>query len=156
MPLYNEDRDGEHQAASVRDLRATIAACDGIVVCSPEYNNGVPGVLKNAIDWLSRPAHRSPLKGKHALMISASTSFVGGARMQAQLRCDLSACEVRVVARPQVVIGQAQTKTNGGRFTDEATLGFAAAAVADLISEIRIHRAGTAALARHSTMARTA
>jgi chromate reductase len=146
LPFYNEELDNADQPETVVALRKTIALADGIVFCSPEYNGGVPGVLKNAIDWLSRPMHGSVFRGKHALMISASPSAVGGARMQAQLRCDLSACEVRVLARPQVVVGQVHTKMTDGVFSDEATLAFAGKAVADLVMEIRVHLAGLAAL----------
>ena len=146
LPLYNEELENAHQPETVRDLRETIASVDGIVFCSPEYNGGVPGVLKNAIDWLSRPMHGSAIRGKHALMISASPSVVGGARMQAQLRCDLSACEVRVLARRQVVVGQVHTKLTEDVFSDETTLAFAGKAVADLVMEIRVHLAGLAAL----------
>lgn len=152
LPFYNEELDNMHQPEAVQALRETIAAADGIVFCSPEYNGGVPGVLKNAIDWLSRPMHGSVLRGKYALMISASPSAVGGARMQAQLRCDLSACEVRVLARPQVVIGQAHIKMTDDAFSDEATLAFAGKAVADLVMEIRVHQAGLAALGMDSTI----
>ncbi len=66
--------------------------------------------------------------------------------MQAQLRCDLSACELRVLARPQVVVGQAHMKMIDGVFSDDKTLAFAAKAVADLVMEIRIYQAGLAAL----------
>lgn len=146
LPFYNEELDDADQPEAVLALREKILLADGIVFCSPEYNGGVPGVLKNAIDWLSRPMHGSVFRGKHALIISASPSAVGGARMQAQLRCDLSACELRVLARPQVVVGQAHTKMTDGVFSDEKTLAFAAKAVADLVMEIRIHQAGLAAL----------
>lgn len=146
LPLYNEDLDGEEQPANVRALRAEVMTCDGLVICSPEYNGGVPGGLKNAIDWLSRPAHRSALKGKHVLMVSSSTSHVGGARMQAQLRTDLSSCQARVLARPQVVVGLAQTKMTEEHFTDEASLAFGEQALGDLVREIHIYKAGQAVL----------
>ncbi|AIC30705.1 NADPH-dependent FMN reductase protein (plasmid) [Rhizobium etli bv. mimosae str. IE4771] len=146
LPFYNEELDDADQPEAVLALREKILLADGIVFCSPEYNGGVPGVLKNAIDWLSRPMHGSVFRGKHALIISASPSAVGGARMQAQLRCDLSACELRVLARPQVVVGQAHMKMIDGVFSDDKTLAFAAKAVADLVMEIRIYQAGLAAL----------
>ena len=156
LPLYNEELENAHQPETVRALRASIASADGLVFCSPEYNGGVPGVLKNAIDWLSRPMHGSVIRSKHALMMSASPSLVGGARMQAQLRCDLSTCEVRVLARPQVVVGQVHTKVTEDVFSDEATLAFAGKAVADLVMEIRVHLAGLAALGMSSPNAASA
>lgn len=143
LPLYNQDNDGDPQPENVRRLRQIVGECDGLVICSPEYNSGVPGVLKNAIDWLSRPVHTGALHGKHALMLSASLSFLGGARMQSQLRLDLSACGVRVIARPQIVVGQAHTKISEDRLTDVATLDFARQGLADLIDEIQIFVAGS-------------
>ena len=64
IPLYNEDDDGEHTPESVRALRLAIAASDGVVMISPEYNHGMSGVLKNALDWASRPYGRSSLARK--------------------------------------------------------------------------------------------
>src|ERR1700692_3376538 len=64
VPLYNEDDDGEHAPQSIRALRLAIETSDGVIMISPEYNHGISGVLKNALDWASRPYGRSPLRGK--------------------------------------------------------------------------------------------
>src|SRR3982074_2668389 len=64
MPLYNEDDDAEHAPESVRVLRSAIETSDGVIMISPEYNHGMSGVLKNGLDWASRPYGRSALRGK--------------------------------------------------------------------------------------------
>jgi len=78
IPLYNGDIDGDSKPASVEALRQAILLADGLVISSPEYNYGMPGVLKNALDWASRPAYASPLKGKHVLLFTSSPSPYGG------------------------------------------------------------------------------
>src|SRR5260370_6005900 len=80
MPLYNEDDDTEHAPESVRALRSAIDASDGVIMISPEYNHGMSGVLKNALDWASRPYGRSALRGKPALTLTTSPPFTGGGR----------------------------------------------------------------------------
>lgn len=136
IPPYNQDLDGESAPMPVRNLKAAIAEADGIILCSPEYNYGMSGVLKNALDWVSRPAMKSPLRGKPALLMTASPAYTGGVRAHAQMRETLCACLSRVVARPQVVIAMAHEKVVGGRLIDPAALGFAIEAIGDLIHEI--------------------
>src|SRR5260370_5837423 len=82
IPLYNEDDDVEHAPESVRALRAAINASDGVIMISPEYNHGMSGVLKNALDWASRPYGLSVLKSKPVLTMTASPAFTGGVRAQ--------------------------------------------------------------------------
>lgn len=86
LPLYNQELDGEDKPESVRILKQAIAGADGLILATPEYNHSFSGVMKNAIDWASRPAFASPLKGKPVALISASPASVGGARAQAHLR----------------------------------------------------------------------
>jgi chromate reductase, NAD(P)H dehydrogenase (quinone) len=136
IPPYNADCDGDRSPASVRALRVAVYEADGLVLCSPEYNYGMSGVLKNAIDWISRPALRSVLKNKPTLLMSCSPAYTGGARAHAQMRETLSACLARVIARPQVVINYAGEKIIGGRLADSATLAFIDEALRDLTAEI--------------------
>ena len=136
IPLYNSDLEGEHLPTSVHALKAAITAADGLVICSPEYNHGTSGVLKNALDWASRPAFNSPLKNKPALIMSSSPGALGGARAHAQLRETLASANSRVIARPQVTIAGIFQKVAGGRLTDEAALKFCLDAVDDLLFEI--------------------
>jgi chromate reductase len=140
VPPYNPDRDGENAPEAVSALKGAIAASDGLIVISPEYNYGMSGVLKNALDWASRPAMKSPLKGKPALIMTASPAFTGGVRAQHQLRETLAATLARVVARPQVVIAGVHEKVRDGRLVDEVALRFALEAVDDLLEEIALVR----------------
>jgi len=137
IPLYNEDDDAEHAPESVRSLRSAIDASDGMIMISPEYNHGMSGVLKNALDWASRPYGRSVLKSKPVLTMTASPGFTGGVRAQQQMNETLASIPARPVFRPQIVIGGVHEKVRDGRLIDEAALSFALAGVDDLIEEIR-------------------
>lgn len=138
VPLYNADLDGDEPPAGVRAFKAAIAASHGLVICSPEYNYGMPGVLKNAIDWASRPGFKSPLKGKPALLMTASPGTAGGVRAQHQIREALSATLARPIARQHVAIAGVAQKIVDGRLADVATLDFIVQAVDDLVAEVRL------------------
>ena len=140
MPLYNEDDDGEQAPESVRALRSALEISDGVIMISPEYNHGMSGVLKNALDWASRPFGQSALKGKPVLTMTASPAFTGGVRAQQQMNETLVSIPARLVHRPQIVIGGVHDKVRDGRLIDEATLSFALAGVEDLLKEIRAAR----------------
>jgi chromate reductase, NAD(P)H dehydrogenase (quinone) len=140
VPLYNEDDDGEHAPEPARALRSAIAASDGVIMISPEYNHGMSGVLKNALDWASRPYGRSTLLHKPVLTMTASPAFTGGVRAQQQMNETLASIPARPVLRPQIVIGGVHEKVRDGRLVDEVVLGFALAGVDDLLEEIRTAR----------------
>ena len=80
IPIYNSDLDGNLLPQSVRLLKESIASSDGIILASPEYNHGMSGVLKNALDWASRPTFASPLKNKPALFLSHPHRVMSAAR----------------------------------------------------------------------------
>jgi chromate reductase, NAD(P)H dehydrogenase (quinone) len=136
VPLYNSDLEGERLPASVGALKDGIAQSDGIILCSPEYNHGMSGVLKNALDWASRPAFASPLKNKPSLLMTSSPGYVGGARAHAQMQETLASALARVVVRPQVVIAEVMQKIVDGKLVDEITLKFCLEAIDDLLREI--------------------
>jgi chromate reductase len=138
IPLYNGDLEGDGLPASVRALKTAIADSDGLILCSPEYNHGMSGVLKNALDWASRPAFASPLKDKPCLPMTSSPGYVGGARAHAQIQETLVSSLARVVVRPQVVIAGVTQKIVDGKLVDETTIKFCLEAVDDLIKEIRL------------------
>ena len=119
----------------MRALRAAVAEADGLVIVSPEFNYGMPGVLKNALDWASRPYGAAPLIGKPVLTMTASPAFTGGVRAQAQLNETLLATQSRLVLRPQTVIGSVHEKIESGRLVDPGSLQFALQAVNDLLRE---------------------
>src|ERR1700724_2086932 len=83
MPLYNDD-DGEQAPESVRALRSALEISDGVIIISPEYNHGMSGVLKNALDWASRPFGQSVIGGKPVYTMTASDEITGGVRAHAQ------------------------------------------------------------------------
>jgi chromate reductase len=138
IPLYNQDLDGDAAPAPVRALRQAIAESDGLVLCSPEYNHGMSGVLKNALDWASRPAFASPLRNKPVLTMTASPGYVGGVRAHAQINETLLSTMARVIARPQVVIAGVAQKIVDGRLADETSVKFCLEAIDDLLAEIRL------------------
>ncbi len=137
VPMYNADLDGDHKPEAVIALKNAIRDCDGLVLVSPEYNYGMPGVLKNALDWASRPGYQSVLKDKPVLIMTSSPGMVGGVRAQAQLRQTLAATLSRVIAAPEVLISQVQTKIQDGRLTDPTSLKFMLEALDALLAEIR-------------------
>jgi chromate reductase len=134
--MYNADLDGDAPPAPVARLKQAIAEADGLVFCSPEYNYGMPGVLKNAIDWASRPGFASPLKGKPALIMTASPGTAGGVRAQAQIRDALAATLARPVVRQHVAIAGVNARIRAGLLVDESTLDFIRSALQDLLDEI--------------------
>ena len=138
IPVYNEDEDRPSALAAVEMLREAIAAADGLVVISPEYNHGISGVLKNAIDWVSRPGYDSVLRNKPVLVMSSATSPLGGARAQLQLRELFASTLSRVVARRQIVVGSTGEKIRNGELIHPATLAFIDDGIADLLDEIAL------------------
>ena len=98
------------------------------------------GILKNGLDWASRPFGRSVLRGKPVLTMTASPAFTCGVRAQQQMNETLASIPARPVLRPQIVIGGVDEKVRDGRLVDEATLRFALAGVDDLLEEIRAAR----------------
>lgn len=136
VPLYNQDLDTANPLPGVSVLRQAIAAADGVVIATPEFNYGIPGVLKNALDWASRPYGQAALIGKPVLTLSSSPAFTGGVRAQAHLNETLLAIGASLVVRPQTVIAQVHEKMRDGRLVDTTTLDFLVAGVDDLIAEI--------------------
>jgi chromate reductase, NAD(P)H dehydrogenase (quinone) len=136
IPLYDQDIDVEPPLLAVAAFREAIAKADGVVISSPEYNYGMSGVLKNALDWASRPYNKSRLTGKPVLTITASAASTGGVRAQGQLNETLTAIAALVVLRPQSVIGSVFQKMTDGKFTDETSLKFLSAAIDDLLRDI--------------------
>lgn len=146
LPLYDEDLERGDLPAGVLALREQIVRADGIVLVSPEFNHGIPGALKNALDWGSRPAFRSPFRGKPALLVTHSHAFTGGVRAQYQLRETMASMLARPVAASEIVIGQAHLKIADGRFTDRATIDYALKGFAALFEEILLLRRAADAL----------
>jgi chromate reductase len=138
IPLYNEDVRAEGFPPPVETLRRQIAAADGLLFVSPEYNYSISGVLKNAIDWASRPPDQ-PFAGKPVAIMGAGAGMAGTARAQHDLRRCCVFLDMHPLNKPEVLIGQAQTKFDAsGRFTDEAGRGFIRDLMVALESWIRL------------------
>ncbi len=138
IPIYDQDLDTAEPPAPVAALREAIRVADGLVIATPEYNHGLPGMLKNALDWTSRPYGRSTMTGKTAYTITSSLGGVGGARAHAQLNETLASIAVRVVLRPQTVISFVQDKVADDRIIDAPTLAFLLDGVGDLLRDIAV------------------
>ena len=106
------------------------------MIATPEFNYGLPGVLKNALDWASRPYGAAALLRKPVVTMSSSPAFTGGVRAQAQLNETLLAIGASLVVRPQVVIGEVHTKVQDGIMTDETSVKYALAAIDDLVRSV--------------------
>jgi chromate reductase len=124
IPLYDEDARAAGDPAAVTALKAQVRAADAVLLVTPEYNFSIPGVLKNTLDWLSRPPE-PPFDGKPVAIMGASTGPLGTARVQYHLRQVLVFMNTFTVNKPEVFIGQAATKFNAeGELTDEMTAKF--------------------------------
>lgn len=137
IPLYNEDHDGASSPEAVTRFRRAVLEADGLVIGCPEYNHGISGVLKNALDWLSRPHGGSVLKAKPVLTFTASPAFTGGVRAQQQLNETLWAIPAELARYPQIVIGGVTGKIENGRLADDSTRGFLSGGLEHLRSLIR-------------------
>ena len=125
VPLYNGDVEAEGDPAGVRAFKQAIRAADGVLMVTPEYNHGVPGVMKNAVDWASRPPQDAALSGKPVGIIGASPGATGSARGQSQLRQAFEFTNSYCMPQPEVLVFRAHEKFDAeGRLTDEATARF--------------------------------
>ena len=119
VPPYDEDDDLGEAPAAVADLRDAIAGAHAILFATPEYNHSVPGQLKNALDWASRPLATNPLRNKPVAVVGASIGAFGAVWAQAELRKVLAAIGARVV-EGDVAVGHAQEKFDeAGRLVDD-------------------------------------
>src|SRR5438128_2844477 len=123
IPLYNQDFEGDKRPPAVKRMLADIAAADGLVLCAPEFNHSIPGVLKNAIDWASRPAFQSVLAYKPCAIMATSRGPLGGARCIEHMRVALDSCLARIALAREVIISGPESKIRDGRLVDETSLG---------------------------------
>jgi chromate reductase len=122
VPLYNGDVEAAGDPPPVAALKQAIAAADGVLMATPEYNHGVPAVMKNAVDWASRPAGAAALGGKPVGLIGASPSATGSARGQSQLRQAFEFTDSFAMPQPELLVARAHEKFDAeGRLTDEAS-----------------------------------
>jgi chromate reductase len=122
LPFYDADLEAQGDPPAVAEFKAALAPADGVLIATPEYNDGIPGVLTNALDWGSRLPGRSPLAGKPTMVMGASHSQVGTARAQLHLRQVLGHIQARVLPPPELLVARAHERFDAElRLTDEGT-----------------------------------
>ena len=122
LPLFDQDLDGDEKPTAVQRLIDQVTSADALLFITPEFNYGIPGTLKNAIDWASRPPYHSPLKNKPAVIISYSVAPTGGSRAHLQLSSVLSGTLTPVMVAPGFSIPAIHEKFDeAGVLTDEMT-----------------------------------
>ena len=141
VPLYSQDDEAAFPAV-VQAHKEKIQNADGIIISTPEYNRGIPGVLKNFIDYTSRPWGHNSWPGKHVLVTGASTGPIAAALAQYALKQVLTYLDARVVGQPEFYLGTAGEKFSAdGTLTDEATKEYIVKALAVLMARIDETRA---------------
>jgi chromate reductase len=137
LPIFNNDL--EDPPGVVR-LKAAIAAADGVVFSVPEYNYSVPGGLKNALDWVSRPPESSPLRGKPVGMVGAASGMSGSIRAQTHLRQIMVYSDSPCLSQPEVLIPRAKERFTDGRLTDPSTRVLLEKFGAAMVEFVKRHR----------------
>jgi chromate reductase len=136
IPPYDEDYDTEDAAEAVSRLREAARDADAVFFVTPEYNSSIPGVLKNALDWISRPIASNPLRYKPVAVIGASAGMFGAVWAQAELRKVLGAIGARVT-EGEVAVGNAGERFANGRLNEPNLEQEVHAVVATLLDDVR-------------------
>jgi chromate reductase len=137
IPPFNQDLEGE-PPTKVAEFKSKIRAADAILIAAPEYNYSVSGVLKNAIDWASRPYGDNAFDGKPVAVMSASIGMLGGARGQYHLRQSFVFLNMRPINSPEVMVPFAADKVDGsGNLIDAKSRGFIKDLLESLVSSTR-------------------
>jgi len=140
LPGFNQD-DEKNPPAKVVELKARIRAADAILFVTPEYNYSIPGVLKNAIDWASRPYVDSAWNGKPVAVMGASVGVIGTARAQYHLRQVFVFLDMDPVNQPEVMINASKSFDDQGNLTDQQTRELVGKLLANLVKKAAARRA---------------
>jgi chromate reductase, NAD(P)H dehydrogenase (quinone) len=140
VPFFDADVEQRGDPEAVTRLKDAIRGCDALLIATPEYQHAVPGVLKNALDWASRPPKDPPLKRKPVAIMGASTGLYGTARAQADLRRVLVYNDALVLQRPEVMVPKAAQAFRDGELVDEDARGFLRRLLANLSAWTRFAR----------------
>jgi chromate reductase, NAD(P)H dehydrogenase (quinone) len=141
LPFYDGDVEKEGDPTAVIALKDAIRGADALLIATPEYQHGVPGVLKNALDWASRPPKDPPLGRKPVAIMGASTGAYGTARAQADLRKALVYNDALVLQRPEVMVPRAASAFDAdGHLTDENARTFLRRLLVNLLAWTRLVR----------------
>lgn len=137
IPLFNQDLESQ-VVAKVKEFKAKIKAADAILIATPEYNYSMPGVLKNAIDWASRPYGDNSFDDKPLAIMGASTGNIATARAQYHLRQSCVFLNMHPLNKPEVLVGVVQEKVgNNGRLTDEKTKDIIKSLLVSLVNLVK-------------------
>jgi chromate reductase len=140
IPVFNQDEE-RSPPRQVAELKQRIRGADAILLATPEYNYGMSGALKNAIDWASRPYGDNAWDGKPCAIMSAAMSMGGGVRAQYQLRQAFVFLNMEAVLQPEVAIGNAtQRFDEQGNLKDETSKKLIAQLLQNLVKKVRLHR----------------
>jgi chromate reductase len=143
IPPYDSDSEAEGTPDAVRELREAMRGADAVLVATPEYNHSIPGQLKNALDWASRPAGQSAMKGKPAAVVGASTGMFGAVWAQAETRKVLGALGARAL-ESELAVGRADELLVDGRLElDPQLSGRLEEILAELVAAAEEAEAGT-------------
>jgi chromate reductase len=137
VPPYDADDDGDLVPGAVRELREAVAEADAVLIATPEYNASIPGALKNALDWVSRPHASNPLRGTPAAVVGASTGMFGAVWAQAELRKVLATIGARVIDR-ELPVSEADERFPGGRLDDPDVREVYGEILAELVEAARV------------------
>ena len=140
LPLFNQDEEKNPNPA-VAEFKKAIREADAILIATPEYNYGIPGVLKNAIDVASRPYGDNAWNGKPCAILSAAMSMGGGVRAQYHLRQSFVFLNMDAVVQPEVAIGNGMQRFDAqGNLTDETSKKLIAQLLQNLVAKVRLSR----------------
>jgi chromate reductase len=140
VPPYDEDDDVAEAPAAVAELRAAVAGADAVLFATPEYNASIPGQLKNALDWVSRPLAVNPLRNKPVAVVGASTGAFGAVWSQAELRKVLAAIGARVLECEVACRHAAASFDEHGRLIEDEVRAQLAEAVDRLVEAVQARR----------------
>lgn len=136
LPLFNQDVEDVGDPDAVVAWKDAVRGADALLVACPEYNGGITGVLKNAIDWASR-GKPAPLAGKSCCLVGASPGMTGTVRAQDALRLSLRRAGAQAVPLGEVLVGQAHVKILDGDLSDETTRTYLARHLAAFVEQVR-------------------
>lgn len=146
LPFYNADVEKEGDPATVTEYKRLLNEADGLLIATPEHNDGIPGVLTNAIDWGSRLPAVAPLTGKPVALMGASPGQVGTARAQLHLRQLLSHVRARTLPPPELLVARAHERFDANhQLTDPGTRNVLSALLERFAHWIRLEQSRAAA-----------
>ncbi|HEY1037038.1 MAG TPA: NADPH-dependent FMN reductase [Candidatus Paceibacterota bacterium] len=134
LPLFDQDVEAAGFPEAAQAMKDKIAAADGVIIATPEYNRSVPGVLKNAIDWMSRPYGQNSFAGKPTLVMGASMGPIATAVAQSHLKQIMLYLDAKVIGQPEIYVGTAHEKFDAsGELIDESTTSHLEGALRKLV-----------------------